>query len=156
MVAVGFVLTGGPPRWVALTVVSASQYVVHALLVLSGSRSHDMAAGGPLTDAVTHTTGHVAGAGATSSDLTMLATHVAATLATALLLAQGDRVLAWLLAALRPAWRRRAVPVLPVGRPLRAPLVDVPRSVPAAQPWGTGRPRRGPPRRDRVAPCGTA
>jgi hypothetical protein len=149
MVAIGSVLTAArPPRWVAVALVLASQDVVHGLLVLSAARSHVHGGAG--------TTGGTTGAGATSSDSRMLAMHAAAAVATALLLAQGDRVLAWLAAALRPVWQRRTVTVHPVGRPRPAPVVDVPVTAFSARLWVTGSPRRGPPGGVRVASCVTA
>ncbi|GAA2722965.1 hypothetical protein [Cellulomonas aerilata] len=150
MVAVAAVLTGGrPPRRVSLGLVSASQYVVHHLLTVSASHAHDLAGG---TSAATASG---PGLGSVQSDAVMLTMHLAATLAAALLLAQGDRVLGWLVAAVRPAWQRCAVTVHPVRLPRRV-VVAAPVAVRPGRWWVRGRPRRGPPRGVGVALLVTA
>jgi hypothetical protein len=168
---VAAVLTSGAPRRVtALALVSASQYATHSLLVLSAARSAEGAAAGPghgrsaplcapghghgaVVECVA--AGGAAGATASWSDTTMLALHVAATLATGLLLAQGDRVLGWLLAVVRPGWRRRLARVHPVRLPGRSTVVGPPLAALTADVWVRLRPRRGPPRRRGVVRLAT-
>ncbi len=155
-------------RLPTLGLLSAGQYVVHGALVLtavrpaSGPASAPGHCGGPAAHGstahgsaehcaalVAHGPEHASGPVAVD-DGVMAVLHVAATLATALLLAQGDRAVAALRGALLAVWR---TPVLALPRPLRAlpRRVAAPDVVPPPLVCVRRRPRRGPPAARRTA-----
>ncbi len=160
-------------RLPTLGLLSAGQYVVHGALVLtavrpaSGPASAPGHCGGPAAHGstahgsaehgsaehcaalVAHGTEHASGPVAVD-DGVMAVLHVAATLAAALLLAQGDRAVAALRGALLAVWR---APVLAPPQPLRAlpRRVAAPDVVPPALVCVRRRPRRGPPAARRTA-----
>lgn len=151
-------------RWPSLALVGGGQLVVHAVLTWTSGWTSAGVPDQPGMSALGHghAAGHLAGAstaghgpsagdGAAVSDLRMLVFHVTATLTTGWVLAQGDRVAAAALAAVRPLWRRPVLRSLPPVGVLEqwvqtAPCVPTPSVVCVRR-----RPRRGPPSRGSVA-----